>query len=110
MDAKRKSGQIDLSDQSLNDILSTAQRRRRQMELPKAAPPTTFRGKVWVFFNDPSSSLAAYILACVVLIVICFSCCVFVIQTLPQFHARHEDLLCVPLIYCAPEVDHLCLY
>jgi hypothetical protein len=29
----------------------------------------------------------------VILIVICFSCCVFVIQTLPQFHARHPDLL-----------------
>lgn len=33
------------------------------------------------------------ILAIVILIVICFSCCVFVLQTLPHLHARHEDML-----------------
>ena len=84
-----------LSDNTLNEIVSTAARRRRQaMEAPAVELPTTTRGKMWAFFNDPSSSLLAYIFAVVILIVICFSCCVFVIQTLPQFHARHEDLLC----------------
>ena len=93
--AKRQSDAVLLSDRSINEIVSTAARRRRETAPPPAPPPTTFRGKVWVFFNDPSSSLPAYILACVILMVICFSCCVFVIQTLPQFHARHENLLYV---------------
>lgn len=93
--AKRQSDALLLSDRSINEIVSTAARRRRQTTALPAPPPTTFRGKLWVFFNDPSSSLPAYILACVILIVICFSCCVFVIQTLPQFHARHANLLCV---------------
>jgi hypothetical protein len=89
----RKSSELELSSSALNSILSQANRRRRHDE-PKVEPaPTTFRGKMWALFNDPSSSVAAYILAIVILIVICFSCCVFVMQTLPSFHARHHDVL-----------------
>lgn len=83
----------ELSSSTMNNIVSQAKRRRRHEEPTAALRPTTWRGKMWALFNDPSSSLAAYILAIVILIVICFSCCVFVLQTLPALYARHEDML-----------------
>ena len=107
-----------LSSRAQNAIVSAATRRRKTtLQLSVRLPPTTLRGKVWVFFNEPSSSGGAYCWAILILTIIVFSCGVFVVQvstlnrllstffraglrshtdtsavaqTHPSLHARHE--------------------
>ena len=70
-----------LSSRAQNAIVSAATRRRKTtLQLSVRVPPTTLRGKVWVFFNEPSSSGGAYCWAILILTIIVFSCGVFVVQ------------------------------
>ena len=65
--------------------------------------------KIWMLFENPQSSRAAFILSVVLLILILISCVAFTLQTIPKFYAADQAvwdgielvcIVCFTLEYC----------
>lgn len=57
----------------------------------KVHPYRYWRRKIWTFFDDSSSSLAAYIWAVFIIVIIIFSTVAYCVETLPYYAENSQD-------------------
>lgn len=95
-------------DRDLGIIRKRHKNSLQQGNVDKFPEPTgvlTSRQKLWLLVSDPTSSVAAYALAVVILLFIVVSCTAFVVETIPDFggtafYGKYPDSFSATEVVC----------